>query len=203
MTRRRSSGFGWGVLALLGLVALGSRATAPSSPAVPSALERPKVQTGGADPIAWAQSRFNTIRLVLATIAPQLAAEDLRRVALSVLAQWSHETNKGRNEFNFNLGGWMAAAGEPFFRATGAEDPGRPSLRFASFDDLTGATRLQLERLRARFPSAVRLLVADPESSAWVEQLGKSGYYTAPVPAYARAWAMHRTELGGLLAGVA
>ena len=187
------------MLALLALFALSRSGTSSK----PDALERPKVQTGGTDPNEWARTRFEMLRLTLATLSQSLSAADIRRVSLSILAQYAHETARGRNEFDFNLGGWNAAAGEPFFRAAGAADPGRPVFKFAAFDDLASAVRIQLERLRARFPSAVRLLVADPESSDWVEELGRRGYYTAKISDYARAWAMHRAELGTLLAGVA
>jgi hypothetical protein len=65
---------------------------------------------------------------------------------------------------------------------------------------LPNAVHDQLRRLHDRFPSAWALLLAEPTSSRWVEELGRKGYYTDKPGNYARAWAANRAELGVLAA---
>jgi hypothetical protein len=120
-------------------------------------------------------------------------------IALSVLAQWAHETGRGANEYNFNLGGWQARSGDEYFTARDAQTPGKPEYHWTSYPDLGTAMTDQVMRLVKTFPNAARLLLAQPKSSAWVEQLGRDGYYSAAPGAYARAWAMNRAELAGWL----
>ena len=76
---------------------------------------------------------------------------------------------------------------------------GRAGFRWTAYPDLPTAVEDQLHRLIVTFPSAWALLLAQPETSAWIEELGRRGYYTAPPGDYARAWGMQRVELGRML----
>lgn len=73
--------------------------------------------------------------------------------------------------------------------------PGQPTFKWTAYPDLPFAVADQMQRLVERFPSAWRLLVQQPHTSAWIEELGRRGYYTADRNAYARAWALNRAEL--------
>jgi hypothetical protein len=171
---------------------------------VANALEVPRVQTGGNDPGAWFAQRF---ALALEVLRPNVPDVMLRPVALSILSQWAHETNRGKSEFNFNLGGWRARQRDQFFTARDVQT-GPQQFRWTAYNDLPNAVADQLQRLHDRFPTAWAKLVANPLSSAWIEELGRKGYYVAPPgrtqeqhqQAYARAWAMQRAELGRLAA---
>jgi hypothetical protein len=185
----------------------GSSSSAPSSapgsssntgPELGPALERPLQRTGEDDPIAWARRRFALIMAVLHTLEPPIPADKLRDIALSLLAQWAHETARGRSEFNFNLGGWTARKDDPFHVAKDVLTSKTTPVRWTAYPDLGTAIEDQIRRL-TRFKTAWGMLVDEPVSSAWVEQLGRSGYYSARPADYARAWAMHRAELAGVL----
>lgn len=153
------------------------------------------MRTGPAMP-QWFNERFG---LALEVLAPNVDPLLLRPIALSVVAQWSHETGRGRSEFNFNLGGWRARRKDNFFVARDVQS-GAELFRWTAYPDLPTAVHDQLKRLHDTFPTAWAMLIAEPNTSAWVEELGKRGYYTAPRDAYARAWATNRAELGGLAA---
>ena len=179
------------------LVALLLRSSSPGTVAPPvssSSLEVPRVLTGNTP--SWFADRY---ALALEVLTPNVPAAVLRDVTLSILAQWAHETARGKSEFNFNLGGWRAAKGEPFFSARDVQSGEATSFKWRAFRDLPNAVAQQLERLNKRFPSAWAKLIAQPTSSAWVEELGRKGYYGAKPAAYAQAWGMHRAELGRLV----
>lgn len=197
MTRLGSN---WGELVGLFLLlrGLGSSSERPSSSPSPgpapsgTGTKVERVHTGLELLAAWVRRR---LALALPVLRELDVPEDrLDRVALSIVSQWAHETNRGKSEFNFNLGGWRARKRDDFFtardRLTGDE-----VFRWTAYDSLPAAVDDQIRRLHSGFPSAWRLLVSDPESSAWITQLGRKGYYTADPAAYARAWAMQRTEL--------
>lgn len=196
-----------GLVLLAAFVLRGSSATRGDvvPPAPGGSLEVPRVNTGaGADSRAWFAERFG---LALEVLGPNVPETVLRPVALSIVAQWAHETNRGKSEFNFNLGGWRARKLDRFFVArdvkTGAE-----LFRWTAYGDLPRAVADQLQRLHDTFPSAWKMLVATPHTSAWIEELGRKHYYVAPpgtsqaahIAAYARAWGMQRAELGRLIA---
>jgi hypothetical protein len=119
----------------------------------------------------------------------------VHEMALSLLAQWAHETARGTAEFCFNLGGWRAWKGEPFFTARDAQTPGSPLYRWTAFPDLNTAMRKQIDRLIHVFPTAWALLLSEPTTSRFVEELGRKGYYGAKPSTYVQAWAMHRVEI--------
>ena len=311
-----------GNLAPLLLLGLFMRSSGPSLP-TPSAssdapgLEVPRTLTGGQPFGQWFGDRF---ALALEVLRPNVPADKLTDIALSVVAQWAHETARGLSEFNFNLGGWHARPGEPFFSsrdqqtsAFPVDASGRPMFgdafgshrgtdifapvgtpvlaivagtvradndpkggqvaylrapdgasyyyahlreyvgtfpravqagevigtvgttgnaqgktphlhfevhpqgdhetinpfpiltalhqqppvfRWTAYSDLPNALHDQLRRLHDRYPSAWALLVSEPNTSRWIEELGRKGYYTAKPANYARAWAANRAELG-------
>lgn len=168
------------------------------------ALEVPRVLTGGQPFQQWARDR---LALAVEVLGPNVPAAQLHQIALSVLAQWAHETARGRSEFNFNLGGWRARPKERYFVARDAQT-GAELFRWTAYADMPNAVHDQLRRLNAKYPSAWNLLVTQPLTSAWVEELGRRGYYVAPPgktqpahqAAYAQAWASNRAELAGALA---
>jgi hypothetical protein len=164
-----------------------------------SALEVPRVKTGGEDWRAWARSRYD---LLLSLIrASGYVADDAtaQEIALSLLAQWAHETARGKAEWNNNLGGWRARKRDTYFTARDMMTPNSPLFRWTSYPDLTTAMTDQVMRLVKTFPRGAKLLLAEPKSSRWVEQLGRDGYYGANPAAYARAWATNRAELKGVV----
>lgn len=170
-----------------------------STPAtgLPTSNEVPRVQTGGNDQTAWARSRY-ALALQLISASGYVLDDDLAKdIALSLLAQWAHETARGTKEFNYNLGGWTARRGDPFFTARDVQTPGQPVYRWTAYPDLETAMTDQVMRLVKTFPTGAKLLLDEPKSSRWVEELGRRGYYSANPQAYARAWAMNRAELKG------
>jgi len=189
-------GSNWLPLVLAVLLLRSSSSSAPSSaaPALASGQVQ-KVPTGSADEGAWAAPRF---ALAIEVLAPNVGSANVHEVALSVLAQWAHETAGGKSEFNFNLGGWRARKADPFFVAADSGEGPTPR-KWTAYPSLPLAVADQLQRLHDVFPSAWRLLVANPLTSAWVEELGRRGYYTAPRDVYARSWGAHRVKLAALL----
>lgn len=176
---------GLGSLLLLALVLRSSNAGSAASE-----LEVPRVVTGNTP--TWLRDRVQLANEVLQPNVPNIVLDD---VVLSIVAQWAHETARGQSEFNFNLGGWKARPGERYF----VGDDAGVSFHWSAYRDLPNAVADQLQRLHDKFPSAWALLVAQPTSSAWIEELGRKGYYQQKPADYARAWAMHRAELGRLV----
>ena len=196
---------GSSLLALLALVLLAQRggattrapSSAPKGPGLPSSGKGRRVptrRTGEADPLEWFRRRMAITVPALGALEPPLVGARADRVALALVAQWAHETDRGRAEFNFNLGGWTARKRDDFHEAV--DRLSQSHFRWTAYADLPTAIEDQIRRLILGFPRAWALLLAEPESSAWIEELGRAGYYTAPTSAYARAWAMQRTELG-------
>jgi hypothetical protein len=191
------------VLALTRPANRGGSGRGSQGPAIGTGTELPRIPTADADFVTWFRRRRALCIAVLRGFAGEdnlpdprltLTNDELDAVSLSIVAQWAHETARGKAEFNFNLGGWTARRGDDFFTARDVLE--KHQQRWTSYPDLPTAVDDQVHRLARGFPAAFRLLVQQPTSSAWVEQLGRSGYYSAPTGDYARAWAMHRTELG-------
>lgn len=195
-------------LALFVMSAAKSDETPSKTPVLPpsgrGAFEVQRTLTGGQPLTQWFNDRFG---LALEVLAPNVPAERLRAIALAVVAQWAHETGRGKAEFNFNMGGWRARKTDPYFVARDVQT-GRELYRWTAYPDLPNAVADQLRRLHDRFPSAWARLVAEPNTSGWIEELGRKGYYVAPpgtsqerhIQNYARAWAANRAELGVLAA---
>jgi hypothetical protein len=177
---------------------------APGGAAPPKALglEVPRVLTGGQPLEQWFGDRYRVAVEVLRLNLPGNVVTD---AALSVVAQWAHETGRGRSEFNFNMGGWRARKTDPYFVARDVQT-GKELFRWTAYPDLPNAVHDQLRRLHDTFPSAWALLATEPNTSRWVEELGRKGYYVAPtgttqaqhIQNYTRAWASNRAELGRL-----
>lgn len=170
------------------------RATTPSS----GIGLRVETKRTGEEPVqAWLRRRMALLLAALSGLEPPLTGALADRVALAILAQWAHETNRGKAEFNFNLGGWVARQRDDYHEAV--DRLSGKHFRWTAYPDLPTAIDDQLRRLILTFPGAWSSLLAAPESSAWIEELGRDGYYTADPRAYARAWAMHLTELRRML----
>jgi hypothetical protein len=197
----------------LGLMLLRGGSSSPETPtsslpprgnALPKApgLEVPRVLTGGQPVEQWFSDRFGVAVEVLGLNLPAAVVRD---AALSVVAQWAHETGRGRSEFNFNMGGWRARRSDSYFVARDVQT-GKELFRWTAYGDLPNAVHDQLHRLHDTFPSAWALLATEPNTSRWVEELGRKGYYVAPqgttqaqhIQNYVRAWASNRAELSRL-----
>jgi hypothetical protein len=165
---------------------------APGLSARGPSLEVPRVRTGGDQLGTWFGDRF---ALALENLAGKVPDHLLRAAALSLVSQWAHETGRGKAEFNFNLGGWTARKSDPFFSARDVQTPGKPVFKWTAYNDLPSAVADQVKRLVERFPTAFKLLAEQPHTSAWIEELGRRGYFTANPSNYARAWASNRAEL--------
>lgn len=173
-------------------------------PPAAGSLEVPRVLTGGQPIDQWFGDRF---RVALEVLGLNLPANVVHDAALSVVAQWAHETGRGKSEFNFNMGGWRARKRDPYFVARDVQT-GRELFRWTAYPDLPNAVQDQLRRLHDTFPTAWALLASEPNTSRWVEELGRKGYYVAPpgktqaehIRNYTSAWASNRAELGRLAA---
>lgn len=163
-----------------------------STPPVGSGRQVPVTRTGEDDFAAWVRHR---LALAVVTVAA-LEVEHVDDVAIALVAQWAHETGKGKAEFNFNLGGWTARKGDDFHTANDALTGS--SFRWTAYPDLPTAVDDQVKRLRLGFPHAWALLNAAPLSSEWIEELGRAGYYTADPTDYARAWQALDAEVRSL-----
>ena len=191
---QRGSSLPWVLLAML---FLRSR-SAEQQPQQPAAANEVATTRTGEPMPGWFHTRFEMARQVLAKAFPTAAAPAVNSTALSIVAQWAHETARGEKEFNFNLGGWTARKRDTFFRAKGAA-PTEGMMVWTAYPSLPVAATDQIRRLFETYPSAWKLLTDNPLSSAWVEELGRRGYYTGSRDTYARAWAMHRAELRQLV----
>ena len=164
-----------------------------------SALEVPRVRTGIDGWREWAKSRYDLLIGLIRASGYVMDDVQAQEIALSLLAQWAHETARGKSEWNHNLGGWRARKKDTFFTARDMQTANSPLFRWTAYPDLTTGMTDQVMRLVKTFPRASKLLLAEPKSSRWVEQLGKDGYYTFKPSAYARAWATNRAELKGVV----
>jgi hypothetical protein len=175
---------GSAALVLLLVVAAASSRASSRPRREPGAV--PLVGTGGG--ASWARTRLAALERHGVT----------GEIALSVLAQWAHETDSGRAEWNFNVGNLRPVGNQPridlgpagFFRAYGTLDEG-----VSAYLALVQS---------GRYTPCWGLLNADPTSEDWIRCLGRLGYYcehAAPcteteISAYARAWGAHRAVLG-------
>jgi hypothetical protein len=154
----------------------------------------PLTHTGESDFALWVRHRMALAVVTLAALEPPVVNVD--DVAIALVAQWAHETAKGRAEFNYNLGGWTARRGDDFHTAndnlTGA------SFRWTAYPDLPTAVDDQIKRLIVGFPSAWASLLAAPSSTAWIGELARHGYFTADPNAYARAVSALEQEIRSL-----
>ena len=158
------------------------RARASTRP-VGSGREVPLQHTGEDDFTLWVRHRRALVVVTLAALEPPVT--DVDDVATALVAQWAHETARGRAEFNYNLGGWTARKGDDFHAANDAQTGA--AFRWTAYPDLPTAVDDQVKRLIVGFPTAWASLLASPSSSEWIADLGRAGYFTADPNAYARA----------------
>jgi hypothetical protein len=159
--------------------------------AVPKGGEVAIKLTGGPDPAAWRQSRYQACVDFLMQDDRSLDAMTLLfeqqiiergdvaidGVALSVVAHWDIETASGAHEYNFNVGGIAAVPGQQHFISTDVGDP-KTKVAFCAYDSLQEGIAdyfgvLSYDRyVRALAP--LLMLPSDPE---WFSELGWGGYY--------------------------
>lgn len=171
------------------------RTPAALPPGATPGREVPLTRTGEADLTTWARRRLALTLADFGTLEPPLQGAKADAVALSLLAQWAHETNRGASEFNFNLGGWTARRADTFHRANDRLS-NAAGFRWTAYPDLPTAIEDQVRRLIQTYPTAWGLLLGAPESDAWILELGRRGYYTAEPADYSRAWRTQRADLG-------
>lgn len=162
------------------------------TPPVGTGHQVPLKLTGGDDFAAWVRPRRALTVVDLATMDPPVDPAAVDDVATALLAQWARETNKGRAEFNFNLGGWSARDGDDFHTATDGPASG---FSWTAYPDLPTAIEDQVKRLAVGFPSAWATLLADPRSSAWIGELKRGGYFILDPEAYAQEWSALADEI--------
>jgi hypothetical protein len=175
----RRAGIPIGALAIALLVFLGARSAkggdhpqppgpGPGPGPQPGGNDRPKRLTGfGGDWAAWTKSRVDAALHAL----KELPLLDPESVAYSVVAHWAIETGWGSAEYNFNVGNIKARAGEPYVT--------RGEGRFRAYDSLNEGISAYADLLRARYTECIGLLMANPESAAWYDCLGRKGYYAS------------------------
>lgn len=164
-----------------------------TTPPVGTGTQRPLVRTGEDDFATWVTHRMALVVVTLAALEPPVDPANIDDVASALVAQWAHETDKGRAEFNYNLGGWTARAGDDFHAAT--DRLTGKAFRWTAYPDLPTAVDDQIKRLAVGYPRAWALLLASPRSSDWVLELGARGYFTASPAAYAAAVAALDDEI--------
>ena len=145
-----------GLVVLLLLASKAQARTAPtgrtglSTPPVGNGRQVPLERTGGDDFTTWARERLALAVIDLATFDPPVEPSKIDDVAIAIVAQWAHETAKGRAEFNYNLGGWTARSGDDFHAAT--DRLSGKAFRWTAYPDLPTAVEDQIKRLVLGFP---------------------------------------------------
>jgi len=167
---------------LMAVSAKGGSEPAPAPPGPPRrrvgpmGQGRPIAHTFSGNATAWALSRWNIAKAMLAPLGSARPDLDIDEIATSVVTHWAIETDWGSDEYNFNLGGIHANPGEAYFQST---DAGKPA-KFAAYDSIEGGAKAYGDLLQGRYrPCAIKLL-ADPESADWYVCLGSMGYYGKP-----------------------
>lgn len=115
-------------------------------------------------------------------------------------SQWQLETG-GSACWNFNIGNekitpGQIATGVPWFDLSGTWEiingvkvvlpEGDPGRRFRSFDSLAEAMTEHLAFLRSKRYAVSWPFVVSGDPDGFARAIGKQGYYTAPIDAYAR-----------------
>jgi len=138
----------------------------------PAGPSKPKAKSWSGSAAAWAQSRYaEALKILEAQDLP--LGVDAEEVATSVVAHWAIETAWGASEFNFNLGGIHAAAGQPYFSAL---DAGVPT-HFVAYGSLDEGIKGYADLLQARYKSCAVKLFMNPTAADWYVCLGSLGYY--------------------------
>lgn len=140
----------------------------------------------------WAFDRTQQTQEVLDSmgwpekVSPGVASLKNRQVAEALVAQWAVESARGKSEWNYNLGGWKAAAHVVCVILKNGTTGKRE--RWEAWPDVYSSILAHVQRIQKKWPAAAQALAADPSSSLWVKLLGRGGYYGENVDAYAKAW---------------
>jgi hypothetical protein len=152
--------------------------------------KRDKTFTGDNNIATWARSRYQAAHDYLA----QQGIEDTlaHDIALSVLAHWDNETNGGKNEFNYNVGGIHKYGSQPYYEAADAGN----AAQFAAYDSLAAGVKAYFSLIsNSYYADCWALLKAKPTESDWYECLGKKKYYGADPTKAASTWATLRANM--------
>jgi hypothetical protein len=150
----------------------------PPRPGPPARGEIPRAASaGGLDAQGWVTTRLLACVDYLVTL-PELAGRpggNVQDIATDIVAHWALETNWGKAEFNFNLGGIHSGGGGPYFWALDAG----VRVRFVAWGSLAEGVRGYVDLLRVHFGGCWSTLTALPElpTSQWYDCLGAHGYY--------------------------
>lgn len=193
---------------VLGLVALivwrGWSNTREDSPAQAFQGGIEPVRTGRsgiADDATWAQQRVDQTMTVLRQMGWPATDDKRKEVAISLVAQWAVETDRGKFEWNYNLGGWKYAkkfAGDHAFTVI-RNGTTKKFERWEAWPDVFSAIVDHVGRIRKIWPAAAKVLEDDPTDRLWVVLLGKGGYYGESPEAYAKAWEDARVWIAPLV----
>jgi hypothetical protein len=115
-------------------------------------------------------------------------------VALAMLTHWAIETAKGGNEYNYNLGGIKARAGDQYVSLKASEGG---HANFVAYDDLAQSVSDYIGLLRTGYPACWKLLTDKPDTTDWYDCLGKGGYYGVRGPYESMHVTMQNEVLGG------
>ena len=175
--------------------------------AVPKGGERGIKLTGGANPIAWRQSRYAAAKAFLSTddrsieamtrLVEQSIVEHgnfaIDDIALSVVTHWDIETASGQHEYNFNVGGIAALPSQAYFLSMDvASNPPRKQA-FCAYDDLTQGIADYFGVLSyQRYQNALVWLLMSPTLPDWFRELGYAGYFGMDPEAAANAFSARR-----------
>lgn len=148
---------------------------------------------GITDNKSWTRARLAQLRETLD--AHRWPADESKRdaVARALLSQWAIESGFGKSEWNYNLGGWKAGKSRPAVLLRNGTTGKRE--RWEAWPTVHASMADHVERLRTRWPKVAAMLEADPSSTAWVEALGRGGYYEEPPAEYARSVARARQSV--------
>lgn len=176
--------------------------TVPKGGEVPITRTWPAA-SGGAD--AWRRARYASLVAWLrgpAKLSPA-ELEQARDIAISALAHWDLEAASGTAEYNGNAGGIGARPGDRYFASKDAQSTPPKAMAFAAYDDPTQFQRDYFGVLAlSRYADALRLLLTDPRSTAWIRALRKGGYYGADENVVAKAYDARRLLVVKALVGV-
>jgi hypothetical protein len=142
------------------------------SPRPPGAgREVAKFLSGNLDEKAWAGSRW---RACVVALDERGVTGDTSEIAARIVAHWAIETDWGRAEFNYNLGGIHAYEGVDWFASRDADVP----THFAAWHTLQDGVRGYLDLLQHHYADCWGELVdTTAPARSWYDCLGSHGYY--------------------------
>ena len=133
--------------------------------ATPSAGGRVAPARTGAklSPIDWHRRRFSAAKVIVNDPS----------VAVSIVAHWSIETDRGRAEWNYNLGGIKALPGQQYVELRASEGG---TARFAAYETLGDGARAYVSLLQRHYAECWQLLEDGPATPDWYVCLVHHGY---------------------------